>query len=295
MKQKQLVRRILYPHPLILWLLGPSSILLLIYTSVRYESTDVISIISYALSFCALLLVSLRIPDIIRFVKRFRQENRYVIRYTTDARLKLNLSLYGSLAFNAVYAVFQLGLGLLHRSVWFFSMSGYYLLLAIMRFLLLRHTRNHAPGACQEAEWRKHRLCGVFLLIITLALAVFIIYFVWKIRVFRHHEITTIAMAAYTFTSLTMAIINAVRSRNLSSPVYSAVRLIALVCAIVSMLTLENAMLTAFGQENTELFHRFMLGASGIAAIAAVQSIAIHMIVNAGRHLQPLRTSQTTF
>lgn len=290
MNWKKMGRMILFPHPAVIWLLGPAAAAMLTYSFAELGETDAVSIVSYVLSFYALVLIALRTPDIIRFVNRFRRENRYVVRYTSDERLRVNLTLYGSFAFSTVYSVFQLGLGLWHRSVWFFAMAGYYLLLAMMRLLLVRHTGRHMPGERQDEEWRRYRLCGVCLLLMNFALGIIITYFVLKIRIFRHHEITTIAMAAYTFASLTMAIRNVIRFRNSVSPVYSASKVIALAAAIVSMLTLENAMLTAFGQETGEQFQQIMLGATGLVVIVMIQGMAIYMIVHAGRKLRGGRT-----
>lgn len=291
MDWKKIGTKLLFPPPLFIWMLWPVALGLLTYSFIAHESADVISIVSYVLSFYALTVVSLRVPDIIDFVQRFRKENKYIVRYTSDVRLRINLSLQMAFVFNVIYALFQLCLGFWHHSVWFYSMAVYYLLLAGMRLLLVKYTRVHTPGEQQEIEWKKYRLCGAFLLLITFALAIFIIYFVWKIRVFRHHEITTIAMAAYTFASLSMAVWNAIRYKSYGSPAYSAAKAIALVSAIVSMLTLENAMLTAFGQDSGELFRQIMLGATGTAVICAVQGIAIYMIVNAGRKLKAIHNS----
>ena len=291
MDWKKITKRLLFPHPVFLWLFVPLALVLLIYSAIFYESTDVISIVSYVCSFCALVLVCLRIPDIIRFVKRFRQENKYAVRYASDVRLRINLSLHGSFLFNSVYAAFQLGLGLWHHSVWFYSMAGYYLLLGLMRLMLVKYTRGHTPGQQPETEWKKYRLCGVLLLMMTLVLTIFILYFVLRIREFKHHEITTISMAAYTFASLALAIINAFRYKKYGSPAYSAAKAISLVSAVVSVLTLENAMLTAFGQDSSELFRQIMLGVTGAAVVCAVQGIAIYMICNAGKKLKAIHNS----
>ncbi|MBQ8556096.1 MAG: hypothetical protein IJ438_09535 [Clostridia bacterium] len=292
MDWKEIGKRMLFPHPALLILLSVVAIVLLAYSFVALDEADPLSIVTYVLSFYTLVLVCLRIPDIIRWVQRFRQENRYYLLYKNDVQLRINISLYGSFGFNAVYAVFQLCLGLWHRSAWFYAMAGYYLLLALMRLTLVRHTRQHTPGENTIIEWRKYRFCGILLLVMNLALAVFTLYFVFRIRTFLHHEITTIAMAAYTFTALTLAIINAVRYKKYGSPAYSAAKAISLVSATVSMLTLENAMLTAFGQESSEMFRQIILGASGIVVILVVQGIALHMIVNACKKLK-VNKSQT--
>ena len=286
MNWKRILRCILYPHPAVTLLLCVVAAVMLVYSFVVLDETDAVSIVSYALSFIALVLACLRVPDAIRFVQRFRSGNRYYLMYRNDVQLRINLSLYGAFGFNAVYAVFQLCLGLWHHSAWFYTMSAYYLLLALMRLTLVRHTRSHIPGEDAALEWRKYRFCGAVLLAMNLALTVFTLYFVYRIRIFRHHEITTIAMAAYTFTALTVAIVNAVRYKRYGSPACSAAKAISLVAATVSMLTLENAMLTTFGEERSEAFRQIILGASGVAVICVVQGIALYMIVNATRKLR---------
>ena len=292
MDWKKIGKQLLFPHPLIAGLLFPMAVALMLRGMLTRGAEDPLTIAFCALSFYALVLVCLQIPDVVRKVQRFRRENKYYLLYRSDVQLRINLSLYFAVGFNAVYALFQLCLGLRHHSAWFYAMAGYYLLLALMRLSLVRHTRQHAAGEDSRTEWRKYRFCGWLLLLMNLTLAVFTLYFVFRIRTFLHHEITTIAMAAYTFTALTLAIVNAVRYRKYGSPAYSAAKAISLVSAIVSMLTLENAMLTAFGQDSGEMFRQIILGASGAAVILTVQGIALHMIVSAHRELT-INKSQT--
>ena len=286
MDWKKIGKGLLFPHPLMVGLLLPAALVMMLVCVLRQGSEAPLTIASYVLSFYGLVLVCVRVPEIIRLVQRFQQENRYYLLYKNDVQLRINISLYGTFAFNALYALFQLGLGLWHHSAWFYAMAGYYLLLAVMRLSLVRHTSHHAAGEDSHTEWRKYRFCGWLLLVMNLALAIFTLYFVFRIRTFLHHEITTISMAAYTFTALTLAIINAVRYRKYGSPAYSAAKAISLVSATVSMLTLENAMLTTFGQDSSEMFRQIILGASGAAVILVVQGIALYMIVNAHRKLK---------
>ena len=99
-------------------------------------------------------------------------------------------------------------------------------------------------------------------------------------RTFQHHEIVTITMAAYTFTSFTKAIINVVKYSGLGSPVYSASKAVSFASACVSMLTLESTMLTTFGDGTMTLARRQMLlGVSGGAVSAVVIAMAVYMIV----------------
>ena len=292
MDWKKIGKAMLFPHPLVSGLLFPVAVALMLWGMLTRGTGDPLTIAFCTLSFYGLVLVCLRIPDIIRWVQRFRRENKYYLLYSSDVQLRINLSLYFAVGFNAVYALFQLCLGLWHHSAWFYAMAGYYLLLVLMRLTLVRHTRQHAAGEDSRTEWRKYRFCGWLLLVMNLALAIFTLYFVFRIRVFLHHEITTSAMAAYTFTALTLAIVNTVRYRKYGSPAYSAVKAISLASATVSMLTLENALLTTFGEGESELFRQIMLGASGAAVILIVQGIALYMIVNASKNLR-INNSQT--
>ena len=289
MSWKKSAKKVLFPHPALVVLFSVISFGMLIYSALAFETADILSIVSYVLSFCALVLVSVRLPAIIRLLARFREQNPYYLRYRSDLQLRMNITLLSSLTMNAAYALFQFCLGLKHHSAWFYSMAGYYLLLAVMRLTLARCTAHHTPGENAELEWRRYRLCGVCLLAMTLTLAVFTLYFVFRIRVFPHHEITTIAMAAYTFTALTLAVIGAVRNRRSQSPAYAASKNISLSSAAVSMLTLENALLTAFGADSSESFRQIMLGLTGTAVILVVHGIALYMIINATRMLRQLQ------
>ena len=103
--------------------------------------------------------------------------------------------------------------------------------------------------------------------------------------------ITAIAMAAYTFTALTAAIINVIKYRKYNSPVYSAAKVISLAAALVSMLTLESTMLTTFGEKTmTAAAQKWMLGATGGGISALIVAMAIYMMVVGTKKLKQLKT-----
>ena len=121
-----------------------------------------------------------------------------------------------------------------------------------------------------------------------LALTLMIFFMVYWNRTFIHHEITTIAMATYTFIAFTMAIVNMVRYRKYNSPVFSASKAISLAAACVSMVTLTTTMLTTFGESDKLFFRRIMLGSLGGAVSAVIIAMAIYMIVRATRTLKKI-------
>ena len=214
MNWKKLGKALLFPHIAIMILLVPIATAFLVYSMVYLGTESAIAIISYVLAAYTLTVWCFKIPYLIHFFKTFRNENRYAIRWREDDRLRVNLSLYGSLIWNTAYAIFQLWLGFYHHTFWFYSLAGYYISLAVMRFFLVRHTSVHKPGEKMREELVRYRACGWVFLVMNLALALIIFFMVYWNRTFRHHEITTIAMAAYTFTTFTTGIINIVRYRK---------------------------------------------------------------------------------
>lgn len=65
---------------------------------------------------------------------------------------------------NLLYALLQLALGIVNRSVWFYALAGYYFLLAVIRISLLYAARRIAPGEDRIREYHCCRLCGAALL-----------------------------------------------------------------------------------------------------------------------------------
>jgi hypothetical protein len=158
-----------------------------------------------------------------------------------------------------------------------------------MRFFLALHTTRYAPGAKMQTELYKYRACGIIFLVMNLAHTLIIFFMVYWNRTFEHHMITAIAMAAYTFTALTTAIISVVRYRRYNSPVYSASKAISLAAALVSMLTLESTMLTTFGKQTmAEIERKWMLALTGGAISLLIVATAIYMIVIGTKKLRQL-------
>ena len=290
MDLKKLGKALLFPHIAIMILLVPIATVLLVGSMVFIGTESMIAYVSYALAAYTLTVWCCRIPQLIKFFKTFKNENKYARKWQDDTRLRVNTSLYGSLVWNALYGILQLWLGCYHHTFWFYSLGAYYICLAVMRFFLLLHTRRYAPGERMQTELKQYRACGIVFLVMNVSLALIIFFMVYWNRTFEHHMITAIAMAAYTFTSLTTAIINVIKYRKYNSPVYSASKAISLAAALVSMLTLESTMLTTFGGDTmTAIEQKWMLGATGSAISVLIVTTAVYMIVVGTKKLKELK------
>lgn len=289
MSWKKLGKSLLFPHIALLLLLLPTAAVALPYSMVTLPETHPVRIASYVLAFYTLTVWCVRIPGIVRFCKALKNENKYIRTWLGDPRLRMNVTLTGNVLWNGAYAGLQLGLGIRHSSLWYYSLAVYYASLALMRFFLVWYTLRHKPGEKIRQELSRYRACGWIFLIMNLALSCMMFLMIRENRVVRHHEITTIAIAAYTFTTLTMAIVNVIKYRRYNSPTMSASKAISLAAACVSMLTLENTMLTTFRTEQmTSQSRSLFLGISGGGISVLIVVMAVYMIAQSNKKMKCL-------
>lgn len=289
MPWRRIGKALLFPPTAIRVILLPVAAGGLVYTMLRLDEMNPIRLSAYVLAFYTLVVACAQIPNIVRSVGRIKKENKYIRIWTDDPRLRMNVTVSGSVLWNGVYGALQLGLAIYYRSAWLYSLAAYYATLAAMRCSLVWHTLRYTPGEQMRQELTRYRACGWVFLLTNLALSGIMFYMIYEHRVTRHGEIITITMAAYTFTTLTMAIINVIRYRKFNSPILSAAKAISLAAACVSMLTLENTMLVSFNkgampQQTVRLF----LALSGGVVSAFIIAMAIYMIVQANRKLKSL-------
>lgn len=287
MAWKKIGKALLFPPIPLAILLLPVAAVALVCTMVLLGTETVPSYFAYALAAYTLAVWCVRIPAVLRFWRRFQAKDPRVRRWREDARLRVKVSLYSAIVWNGLYGIFQIWLGIYHQTFWFGSLGVYYLCLAAMRFFLAGHTRKYAPGEQMQRELRKYRACGWVFLFMNLTLSLIVFFMVYWNRTFTHHMITTIAMAAYTFASFTLAIVNAVRYQKYNSPVFSASKAISLAAACVSMLTLTSTMLTSFGDGSlTPLTQKLLLGGVGVAVSITVVFMAVRMIVRGTKQIK---------
>ena len=286
---RKMLRKLLFPHPALVVLIAAAAAAALTWAFLDGAEGSPGVYGAYTLSAYGLTLVCVRVPALVRGVRRLVREEPRIRRCMDDADLWARLALIPSVAANGGYALLQLGLGILNRSVWYYALSAYYGLLLLMRCTLLLKMGRNSLGQDLRSEYRLFLGCGGVLAAMNAALAVIVSYMVWQNRGFTHHPITTIAMAAYTFYTLTMAVINVVRCRRYNSPVLSASKAVSLAAALVSMLSLETAMLNAFGSGDDGDFRRVMLASSGGVVCLAVLTMGLYMMVRAAKELGRLK------
>ena len=287
-----LVKSLLFPKWWIVLLSVPVAATRLIYAFAFDHKPDWSAYVCYILSAVSFTWICARV---VRSSGHWKQDANAMVervpvakRYLTDASFNTNVSLYRSLALNVLYALAKFAFGIYYRSVWFGTLAVYYFLLAVIRFMLLRHAVKNTFGADRLSEWKRYRLCGIFLLVINLALTGMVILIVQRNEGFNYPGYLIYIMAMYAFYSITVAIRSVVRYRKYQSPVMSSVRVLQLAAALVSMLALETAMLTQFGTENSPQFSHIMTGCTGGGVCTTILCIATYMLCRAAKEIKTL-------
>lgn len=291
---RKILNRLLHPGTIAVIVSVPVAAALLIYTFLFDQETGPVAYLAYMISAYSLIIVCVQLIRTYKHVKSHvsasLHKNRHIHRYLSDVTVRTHISLYRSLGINLVYVVIKLISGICYRSVWFGTLAVYYSLLAVMRFLLLRHVNRNSFGKEPVSELKRYRLCGIMLMIMNLALAGVVILMLRKNEGFNYAGFLIYIMAMYAFYTIIAAITSAVKYRKYNSPVMSAAKIIQLAAALVSMLSLQTAMLTQFNTgRNPEAFRQIMIAVTGGTVCLMIFVLGVFMIVNATWKLKRYR------
>ena len=200
-----------------------------------------------------------------------------------DDRLRLSLRL--SFSVHLVYIAYKSIFAVLYRSPWLGATAVYYMALCAARCLLLRGTGSGRRSLLHD--WQTYRFCGGMLLALTLAIAGVNLYTIRDGQAMHYPWHLIYGAAAYTFYSLTMALIWLLRKRKRDTPLHSANRLLSLSAALVALFSLQMALLAAFGDGSA--WERPMNIATGSVVFLLVAVIALSMLRTGTAELQALK------
>ncbi len=192
-----------------------------------------------------------------------------------EAEFRTETSLYQGAFINLLYVALKFGSGIYYHSIWFGSLAVYYFLLAVMRFSLLHYVRSRKDD--RVSEWKRYRFCGMVLLFMNQALAAIVVIVIKQNKGFEYAGFLIYAMALYAFYAVITSVINVVKFRKHGSPILSAAKVINLMAALVSMLSLETAMLAQFGGDDV-MFRQIMTSATGTGVCVIVLGMAVFII-----------------
>lgn len=197
-----------------------------------------------------------------------------------DRHYRIVLSATFALIGNLLYACYHGILGIMNVSLWFVTMCAFYGILAAMRFSAVLYWRRNVSASLADTEYFVMKLSGILLIILSFILAVVNYISLSQNIAVKHNEIMMIAIAAYTFYKVSVAVAGAIKRRVNSSPLFDVVRNIRYAEVAASVLTLQRSMLVSFGAMKNEKIH-MMNALTGVAVCLFVCILGIFMIMRA--------------
>ena len=182
---------------------------------------------------------------------------------------------YLGLLINSLYAVGHCVIGFWAHSWWFLTVGAYYAVLSSARFCVM-NTARKTPDDSDAASFVK-RTTGILLIALSFCLIGINILSAVKERGTHFHEIVMIAIAAYSFTKIVLAIIGMTKAKQCASLFVRTLRNISFADSGVSIYSLQRSMLVSFPgmQPNDVLLFNIL---TGTAVWIAVLLLGINLL-----------------
>ena len=290
MDWKRLGKKLLFPPVWLTVLLSVISAVLLTVVFVQGREQTAVACFVYVLSFYTLCVATVFcavvLPKQYRQIKKRVYDNPFANRYMTDSAFRTQISLHRSLTVGLLYVGINLWSWYMLRSWWFAVLAVYYIIMAGMRFLLVRYVRKNEIGNSIPAEWKRARSCACILLLVNISLSGAVLMILYRNRGFEYPGIMIYVMALYTFYAAIHAITDLVKYRALGSPVMSAAKIVSLCGALVSVLNLETAMFAQFGADMAPEHQHIFIILTGAGVSAVIVTLSVLLIVRATKEVR---------
>lgn len=296
MDWKKIGKKLLFPPVWLMVLLAIVSAVALMFVFIKGMEQSIPAYIVYVLAFYTLSVVTvfcvMVLPRQYSTIKQKVYANPLGNRYMTDRVFRTNVSLSVSFVINMLYVGINLWSWQMLKSYWFMVLAVYYVIMAVMRYLLVRYVRIQKIGTSILSEWKRSRICACILLLINLSLSGAVLMILYQNRGYDYPGIMIYVMALYTFYATILAIVNIVKYRKLGSPVMSTAKIVSLSSALVSMLNLETAMFAQFGADMSPENQRIFIILTGAGVSITVVTLSAVLIVNANKEIRRIKDGE---
>ena len=296
MDWKKIGKKLLFPPIWLMVILVIISAAALAFVFVKGMEQSIPAYIVYVLAFYTLSVVTvfcvMVLPKQYSTIKKKIYDNPLGNRYMTDRVFRTNISLSISFVISMLYVGINLWSWRMLQSCWFMVLAVYYVIMAVMRFLLVRYVRIQKIGTNILSEWKRSRICAYILLLINLSLSGAVLMILYQSKGYDYPGIMIYVMALYTFYSTIHAIVDIVKYHKLGSPVMSTAKIVSLSGALVSMLNLETAMFAQFGADMSMENQRSFIILTGAGVSITVVTLSAILIVNANKEIRRIKDGE---
>lgn len=287
MKFKKLILKILYPHPAVVIISVLLSAIALIYVFSNSNENSFYAPVVYAFSFYALCVATANVVPIFKKAKSFLHKNEHTKRYLSEASLRARISLRTGTAINVIFAIFKFMAGIYYNSFWFIAVALYYFVLSVIRFVLISRDKASArlTTSSFQHQWKSFRLCAYMLFLLNTTISGMVFQMIWQEKSFSYPGFIIYASAAYTFYRFIIAIIR-LASKKESNPILLSSKALDLSISLMSVFSLQTAMLNTFGADMPQATCTILNIFTGSAVCLGVVCIAVIMIFKSNKKIK---------
>ncbi len=199
-----------------------------------------------------------------------------------DRGRRIRLGIYGGTVSGYLYAVLKFAAWITTSSLFQLSMAVYYFVLGGIRLGLARSYEKRRRNGGYRYEVRCFRLAAGFLLLLGVTMCASVFFLVEDAPAVSYRGYTIYASATYTFYMTVLSALNIKRFKKFGSPIVSAVKAVNFTAALMSLLGLQNALITTFsgGDEEFRVLMNMLTG-TGICLVTVC--IALYMLLSHGK------------
>lgn len=274
----KILKKIFEPNKLIGLILFNLGVILLIYTFTNHLENTWISYIAYILSTYALIIF------LIWFYKASKNFNYYIKQsktyriYNNNIKTFTKLTMIFSFSINLLLGLIKLILGIYYKSEWFITFAVYYIILSLMKLSLILSIRKEDFGTNLQKEYEKLKHTGIILLLLDLILFGIIILIIKQNQIISYPGHLIYLVAMYDFYLIISAFINVIKYRKNNSPILTSSKCINLTVAMISIISLEIAMIYKFGSNDND-FKLIMTSITGLGVCLINSLMSLYMII----------------
>lgn len=289
------VKKVFFLTPVKTVIIAIPSYLFVIFILANNIQNVAISSVAYVLSAYALIITitgiirivrmicNMEVPPLLKKIVSIPVIGRLIVEHT----FRTQIALYPGFLINVVYVIWKLSFGIYYNSAWFISLALYYFVLAWMHLSLIRPFSEKGEIR-KKAELKRYRFCGASLFVINIALTGIVVLAVKKENGFTYPGYMIYVMAMYAFYAVITAVINLVKYRKYGNPILSAAKVISLTTAMISMFSLESAMLAQFADASQTAFKKIMIECTGGVICVIVIGMAVYMVFRSTKEIRKI-------
>lgn len=302
-RAKMILYRLIHPGKWVLYILPPISFVVLIFIFAAKEEDSAAAPPVFALSAYSLTILIAALPPLARRLKQVKENfwnHSKIIKkfsstdfgkqYLSDHLFRSSISIYQGIIVNFVYMLFRFITAAQYRSVWFFSMAVYYLVLCIIKAYLV-FSYHHRTKKAQFYEIQCYRRSAGMLLILNIPMGGMIVLMIQTDSGFTYPGYMIYLSALYTFYMMILSVINLVKFRKIGSPILSSSKVLNFVSALMSVLGLQTAMISRFSFEGEE-YRKMMNTLTGAAVFIIVMVTVIVMYIRSSKSKEVMKPNE---